>query len=66
MEIQLRLDCFGLSDRIVQRFGVREIESRIDLELGGHTFYVNGVKVIHPVPGAWNTIGAGWKGSRRI
>ncbi|BDA46119.1 Mannosylglycoprotein endo-beta-mannosidase [Coccomyxa sp. Obi] len=45
MEIQLRLDRFGLSDRIVQRFGVREVESRIDPELGGHTFYVNGVKV---------------------
>lgn len=50
MEIQLRLDHFGLSDRTVQRFGVREVESRIDVELGGHTFYVNGVKVTHSVP----------------
>lgn len=47
MEIQLRLDRLGLSDTVLQRFGVREIESRIDAELGGHTFYVNGVKVTH-------------------
>ncbi len=59
MEIQLQLINFGPSDRITQRFGIREIESRIDAELGGHTFYVNGVKVTHYGPGVkGNMLGA--------
>lgn len=45
------MDGYGMSDTVRQRFGIREIDSRIDPDLGGHTFYVNGVKVhiIHTV-----------------
>lgn len=45
IEMVLHLDGFGVSDRVLQRFGIREIESRIDQDLGGHTFNVNGHKV---------------------
>ena len=51
IEMVLNLDGIGVSDRVLQRFGIREIESRIDECLGGHTFYVNGHKVTQkPLP----------------
>jgi hypothetical protein len=53
MEVSLWLEApGGMSDTVRERFGVREIESRIDPDLHGHTFYLNGQKVLSRQPHA--------------
>ena len=45
MRVSLRLESFGVSDKVTERIGIRDIYSVIDPGLSGHVFYINAEKV---------------------